>query len=74
MALTLETTKDVVQELTESASTRVGNIANIVTDAVREVTREIGDWISDSVEATDAIRKPVEEAEVSDVLEAEVTE
>jgi hypothetical protein len=46
--------KDTLQVLTESAATHVGRIATIVTGAVREVTRELGDWASDAFEMRDA--------------------
>ncbi|MGX7731226.1 hypothetical protein ACWPOB_18465 [Rhodococcus sp. 2H158] len=52
-----ERNKDTLQELTESAATHVGNIAGIITGAVREVTREVGDWISDGIEMREAARK-----------------
>ena len=52
-----ERNKDTVQEMTESASTHVGNIAGIITGAVRDVTREIGNWISDGIEMREAARK-----------------
>ena len=52
-----ERNKDTLQELTESAATHVGNIAGIITGAVREVTQEIGDWISDGIEMREAARK-----------------
>jgi len=37
-----ERNKDTIQEMTESAATRVGAIAGIITGAVRDVTREVG--------------------------------
>ncbi|MBH0123123.1 MULTISPECIES: hypothetical protein [unclassified Rhodococcus (in: high G+C Gram-positive bacteria)] len=52
-----ERNKDTVQELTESAATHVGNIAGIIAGAVRDVTREIGNWISDGIEMREAARK-----------------
>ncbi len=52
-----ERNKDTVQEMTESAATHVGNIAGIITGAVRDVTREIGNWISDGIEMREAARK-----------------
>lgn len=52
-----ERNKDTVQELTESAATHVGNITGIITGAVRDVTREIGNWISDGIEMREAARK-----------------
>jgi hypothetical protein len=35
----------------------VGRIATIVTGAVRDVTRELGDWASDAFEMRDAAKK-----------------
>jgi hypothetical protein len=55
--------KDTLQVLTESAATHVGRIAVIVTGAVREVTRELGDWASDAFEMRDAADK----AEMDDI-------
>jgi hypothetical protein len=49
-----ERNKDLVQELTESAAHHVGSIATIITGAVRDVTREIGDFISDGIEMREA--------------------
>ena len=51
-----ERNKDTVQEVTESAATHVGAIAGIITGAVRDVTREIGEWITDAIEMRDAAR------------------
>lgn len=53
----VETTKDTVQVLTESAATHVGRIATIVTSAVRDVARELGEWASDAFEMRDAADK-----------------
>lgn len=50
----LETGKDTVQEIAESAATHVGRIATIVSGAVREVTHEFGEWATDLFEARDA--------------------
>lgn len=49
-----ESGKDTVQELTESAATHIGNIATIVTTAVRDVARETGEWLTDVVEMREA--------------------
>ena len=49
--------KDTVQVVTESAATHVGRIATIVSGAVREVTHELGEWVSDVFEARDAASK-----------------
>jgi hypothetical protein len=46
--------KDTVQVLAESAAGHAGRIATIVSGAVREVTREIGEWATDVMEMRDA--------------------
>jgi hypothetical protein len=53
----VETTKDTVQVLTESAATHVGRIATIITGAVREIAHEMGEWASDAFEMRDAAAK-----------------
>jgi hypothetical protein len=52
-----ERNKDTIQELTESAATRVGAIAGIIAGAVRDVTREIGEFVTDGIEMREAARK-----------------
>ncbi|XGU20717.1 hypothetical protein ACETU7_09440 [Rhodococcus sp. 3Y1] len=52
-----ERRKDTVQELTESAANHVGSIAMIIAGAVRDVTREIGDWVSDGIEMREAAKR-----------------
>ncbi|RZQ64864.1 hypothetical protein [Amycolatopsis suaedae] len=49
-----ERTKDTVQVLTESAATHIGNIASIITAAVRGVARETGEWMTDVFEMREA--------------------
>ncbi|MCD2109989.1 hypothetical protein ACLBYD_18310 [Rhodococcus sp. C26F] len=51
-----ERNKDTIQEVTESAATHVGAIAGIITGAVRDVTREIGELITDAIEMREAAR------------------
>jgi len=53
----LETAKDTVQVLTESAASHIGRIAVIITGAVRDVAREVGDWATDAFEMRDAARR-----------------
>jgi hypothetical protein len=53
----LETRKDTVQVAVESGATHVGSIVGIVVGAVREVTREVGDWATDVFEIRDAARR-----------------
>lgn len=61
MVSDFESRKDTVQELTESAATHVGRIATIITGAVRDVTREIGDWATDVFEMREAARRAKED-------------
>lgn len=63
-----ERRKDTVQELTESAASHVGRIATIITGAVRDVTHEVGDWISDGIEMRDAARKAKEDEESDNIV------
>ncbi|TJZ77999.1 hypothetical protein FCG67_13225 [Rhodococcus oryzae] len=57
MVSKFERRKDTVQELTESGATHVGKIAMIIAGAVRDVTREIGDWITDGIEMREASKR-----------------
>lgn len=52
-----ERNKDTVQEITESCARHVGNIAQIIGDAVVKIAREVGDTISDAVEMREAAEK-----------------
>jgi len=53
----LETRKDTIQVVIESGATHIGGIVGIVVGAVRDVTREIGDWAADVFEIRDAARR-----------------
>jgi hypothetical protein len=53
----LETRKDTVQVAMESGATHVGTIMGIVVGAVRDITREVGDWATDVFEMRDAARR-----------------
>jgi hypothetical protein len=53
----LERRKDTVQEAVESGATHVGSIVGIVVGAVRDVTREVGDWATDMFEMRAAARR-----------------
>jgi hypothetical protein len=50
----VETTKDTMQVLTESAANHVGRIALIITGAVREIAHEMGEWATDAFEMREA--------------------
>ena len=54
MVSEFETVKDTVQEVTESAANHVGRIALIITGAVRDIAREIGDLATDIIEMREA--------------------
>ncbi|MCX4098131.1 hypothetical protein [Nocardia sp. alder85J] len=49
-----ERNKDLIQELTSSGARHVGNIATIISGTVAEVTREIGEWVTDAIEMREA--------------------
>ncbi|WP_306361393.1 hypothetical protein [Nocardia sp. CC227C] len=66
-----ESNKDLIQELTSSGAKHVGNIANIITGTVAEVTREIGDWITDAIEMREAAAAAARDAEAQRVAEAD---
>ena len=53
----LETRKDTPQIAIESGATHVGQIMGIVAGAVRDVTRELGDWATDVFEMREAARR-----------------
>ncbi|HEY3185831.1 MAG TPA: hypothetical protein VGJ70_00060 [Solirubrobacteraceae bacterium] len=53
----LERGKDTIQVVVESGATHVGSIVGIVVGAVRDVTRELGDWATDVFEIRDAARR-----------------
>ncbi|MCP2269838.1 hypothetical protein LV75_002327 [Actinokineospora diospyrosa] len=52
-----ESAKDTIQEATESAAAHVGRIALIITGAVRDIAREVGDWATDVIEMGEAARR-----------------
>jgi hypothetical protein len=57
MVSDFEAAKDTVQEATESAANHVGRIAVIITGAVRDVAREIGNWATDLIEMREAAER-----------------
>ena len=54
-----EATKDTVQVLVEATATHVGHIATIITNAVRDVAREIGELASEAFEMREASQKAI---------------
>ena len=63
----VETRKDTVQVGIESAAVHAGRIAGIVAGAVRDVTREIGEFATDIFEMREAAQRA--EADADDVRE-----
>jgi hypothetical protein len=53
----VETRKDTIQVAVESGATHVGSIMGIVVGAIRDITREVGDWATDVFEIRDAARR-----------------
>ena len=66
----LETRKDTIQVAVESGATHIGSIVGIVVGAVRDVTRELGEWATDMFEMRDAARRARADAELRSELEA----
>ncbi|MFE6920345.1 hypothetical protein ACFVAV_04790 [Nocardia sp. NPDC057663] len=58
-----ESNKDLVQELTSSGARHVGNIATLITGAVAEVAREIGEFVTDAIEMNEAAAAARRDAE-----------
>jgi hypothetical protein len=58
-----ESTKDTLQVVTESAAEHVGKIATIITGAVRDIARELGDWFTDVVEMREAAQRAKDDDE-----------
>ena len=58
-----ESTKDTLQVITESAADHVGKIATIITSAVRDIAKELGDWMSDVVEMREAAQRAREDGD-----------
>ncbi|GAC68553.1 hypothetical protein [Gordonia soli] len=67
----LERNKDIAQEILESTATRVGRIATIITTAVVDVAREVGDLISDGFEMREAAQRARLDAERTGELGAD---
>ena len=60
-----ETRKDTAQVVIESGAAHVGRIANIVTNAVREVTRELGGFATEIFEMRDASKRAEADADTA---------
>jgi hypothetical protein len=58
-----ESAKDTVQVVTESAAEHIGKIATIVTTAVKDIAREVGEWVSDVIEMREASQRAREDTD-----------
>jgi hypothetical protein len=66
--------KDAVQATIEAAATTVGEVATILTRAVREVATAVGDFATEVFEIRDASRKAADDSGAGDVPIPEVDE
>lgn len=53
----LELIKDILQVAVDSGAERVGRITTVITGAVRDVTRELGEWAGDVLEVVEAAKQ-----------------
>jgi hypothetical protein len=58
-----ESTKDTIQVVTESAAEHAGKIATILTTAVQDIAREVGEWVSDLIEMREASQRAREDTD-----------
>lgn len=63
----MESGKDTVQQLVESAAVHVGRITVIITGAVAGVAREVGDWMSEGFEMVEASRRARADADAREL-------
>lgn len=56
-----ESAKDTLQVVTESAADHIGNIFTIITNAVRDIAKEVGDWAGDVMEMREASQRAQED-------------
>lgn len=61
-----ETRKDTTQVVVEAGASHVGRIANIVTGAVREVAREVGEFATEVFEIREASRRATADEDALD--------
>ncbi|MFT3663348.1 MAG: hypothetical protein QM809_18875 [Gordonia sp. (in: high G+C Gram-positive bacteria)] len=67
----LERNKDLIQDVVENTARGVGSIASIITDAVADVTREIGDIVTDGLEMREAAKAAKLAERTEERIEAE---
>ncbi len=57
-----ESRKDTVQVAIESAANHAGRIAGIIAEAVRDVTKEVGEFATDVFEMNEASQRAEDDA------------
>ncbi len=62
----LERNKDLLQDAVQNTAHRVGAIASIITTAIVDVTREIGDLVTDGFEMREAARAAKDAKDATD--------
>jgi hypothetical protein len=61
-----EIRKDAVQEIVESGAATVGDVASIITTAVKDVANAIGGFATDVFEIRDGARRASQQSRVED--------
>ncbi|GAA3051303.1 hypothetical protein [Actinokineospora globicatena] len=64
MADEFDSARDTITEVAESAAAHAGRIAVIIAGAVRDIAREVVDWVGEVVEAGESARRGADEPEV----------
>ncbi|WP_078309171.1 MULTISPECIES: hypothetical protein [unclassified Mycobacterium] len=67
MVSKFERNKDLAQEVVSSTAEHVGEIAKIITNAVVDVTRQLGEIATDAFEMREAAQRAEQDSARSDV-------
>ncbi|RLK55293.1 hypothetical protein [Actinokineospora cianjurensis] len=70
MAGEFDSTRETIAEVAESAAAHAGKIAVIIADAVRDIAKEVGAWVTEVVDAGAAARDSA--ADHGDVVDTPV--
>ncbi|MFA4083484.1 hypothetical protein [Mycobacteroides salmoniphilum] len=73
MVSKFERNKDLAQEVVSSTAEHVGEIAKIITNAVVDVTRQLGEIATDAFEMREAAQRAEQDSARSDVDEDPTT-
>lgn len=61
-----EIRKDAVQEIVESGASTVGEVASIITTAVKDIANAIGGFATDAFEIRDTVRRATKRDDEAD--------